>query len=113
MAASVSGRTSRPKTQAGWKKALDELPDNPSKIPAFFFGHGSPALVFPESEAEKSPLPKHAGPKGPLAAFLRDFGPALLAKYRPQAIVVFSAHWDTVGERLGLFHLFLQLSTPR
>ena len=37
----------------------------------------------------------------PLATFLKDFGPALLAKYRPRAIVVFSAHWDTAGERLG------------
>lgn len=32
---------------------------------------------------------------GPLAAFLRDFGPFLLETYAPKAIVVFSAHWET------------------
>ena len=41
------------------------------------------------------------GPRGPLAEFLRDFGPALLHKYKPQAVVVFSAHWETSGERQG------------
>jgi aromatic ring-opening dioxygenase catalytic subunit (LigB family) len=29
-----------------------------------------------------------------------DFGPALIEKYRPKAILVFSAHWETDGERL-------------
>lgn len=96
----TSNATSLPKTREQWKKALDELPDSPERIPAFFFGHGSPMLAFPESEAAASPILKHAGPKGPLANFLRDFGPALLTKYKPKAIVVFSAHWDTLGERL-------------
>lgn len=41
------------------------------------------------------------GPQGPLANFLRDFGPALLEKYKPKGIAVFSAHWDSAGERLG------------
>jgi len=41
-----------------------------------------------------------AGPKGPLAKFLKDFGPTLLEKYKPKGIVVFSAHWETDGERL-------------
>ncbi|EKM55630.1 uncharacterized protein PHACADRAFT_256379 [Phanerochaete carnosa HHB-10118-sp] len=95
-----SGIASLPKTREQWRKALDDLPDNPEKIPAFFFGHGSPMLVFPESETAISPILKHAGSKGPLANFLRDFGPALLAKYKPKAIVVFSAHWDTLDERL-------------
>jgi aromatic ring-opening dioxygenase catalytic subunit (LigB family) len=40
------------------------------------------------------------GPKGQLASFLRDFGPSLLKKYKPKGIVVFSAHWETAGERL-------------
>ena len=100
---------SLPKTREQWKKALDSLPDTPEKIPAFFFGHGSPMLAFPESEAAGSPILKHAGPKGPLANFLRDFGPVLLAKYKPKAIVVFSAHWDTAGELLGR-HLQLMSS---
>lgn len=99
----TSSIPSLPKTREQWKKALDALPDNPEKIPAFFFGHGSPMLAFPESEAAGSPVLKHAGPKGPLANFLRDFGPVLLAKYKPKAIVVFSAHWDTPGERLGTY----------
>ena len=43
-----------------------------------------------------------AGPHGPLATFLKDFGPALLKKYNPKAIVVFSAHWETYGERIGM-----------
>ena len=92
-----------PKAPEEWKKALDALPANPTRIPAFFFGHGSPLLAFPE-EATAGPragVVKHAGPKGPLANFLRDFGPALLEKYQPKAIVVFSAHWETTGERLG------------
>jgi hypothetical protein len=33
--------------QEAWRKNLDELPSTPEKIPAFFFGHGSPALAFP------------------------------------------------------------------
>jgi len=41
-----------------------------------------------------------AGPKGPLATFLKEFGPALLKKYQPKGIVVFSAHWETGTERL-------------
>ena len=45
---------------------------------------------------------KTMGPTGPLAAFLEDFGPALLKKYKPKGIVVFSAHWESSGERLGM-----------
>ncbi|OBZ75293.1 4,5-DOPA dioxygenase extradiol-like protein [Grifola frondosa] len=90
-----------PKNQVEWRKALDELPSTPDKIPAFFFGHGSPMLSFPESDSGGwGAAIKHHGPKGPLATFLKDFGPALLSKYRPKAIVVFSAHWETVGERV-------------
>jgi len=75
-------------TQPEWRKALDALPATPENIPAFFFGHGSPVLAFP------------TGLSSPLATFLADFGPALLEKYKPKGIVVFSAHWETDGERL-------------
>ena len=94
-----------PKTQADWKKALDDLPSTPDKIPAFFFGHGSPMLAFPENDTSamsRGEVGKAMGPKSPLAKFLKDFGPALLAKYKPKGIVVFSAHWETAGERLGM-----------
>ncbi|CDO70755.1 hypothetical protein BN946_scf184798.g70 [Trametes cinnabarina] len=90
-----------PKSQAEWRKALDDLPFTPEKIPAFFFGHGSPMLAFPEGDAERmGDVMKNNGPKGALANFLKDFGPTLLLKYRPKGIVVFSAHWETLGERL-------------
>jgi 4,5-DOPA dioxygenase extradiol len=42
----------------------------------------------------------YQGPNGPLAKFLAEFGPTLLKKYQPKGIVVFSAHWETQGERL-------------
>ena len=77
-----------PRTQSEWRQTLDSLPSTPDNIPAFFFAHGSPILVS-------------SGRKGPLATFLADFGPALLQKYQPKGIVVFSAHWETLGERLG------------
>ena len=40
------------------------------------------------------------GPNGSLANFLNDLGPVLLEKYKPKAIVVFSAHWESPNERL-------------
>lgn len=60
-------------------------------------------LAFPETNTfNRAPGVMDAmGPKGPLAAFLGDFGPALLKKYHPKGIIVFSAHWETAGERLG------------
>ncbi|TBU65994.1 Extradiol ring-cleavage dioxygenase class III enzyme subunit B [Dichomitus squalens] len=92
---------SLPRTQEDWKKALDELPSTPDKIPAFFFGHGSPMLAFDVADAgTMGEVGRAMGPKGNLATFLKDFGPALLSKYKPKGIVVFSAHWDTAGERL-------------
>ncbi|KAJ3556530.1 hypothetical protein NM688_g1979 [Phlebia brevispora] len=98
----ASANVSLPTTQAEWKKALDDLPSNPEKLPVFFFGHGSPMLAFPESDMEdrSDPVFYHMGPKGPLANFLKDFGPVLLSKYKPKAIVVFSAHWESDSERL-------------
>jgi hypothetical protein len=91
-----------PKTRPEWQKALESLPSDPSRIPAFFFGHGSPLLEFPESALPQS-IASHAGPNGPLANFLRDFGPALLDKYKPKGILVFSAHWETSRELLGMW----------
>ncbi|KAF8894405.1 Extradiol ring-cleavage dioxygenase, class III enzyme, subunit B [Infundibulicybe gibba] len=80
---------------------LESLPSTPNNIPSFFFGHGSPILAFQESDAMAAgPMGEYAGPTGPLAAFLKEFGPALLQKYTPKGIVVFSAHWETRGERL-------------
>ncbi|OJA14936.1 hypothetical protein AZE42_09382 [Rhizopogon vesiculosus] len=87
-----------PKTQTEWQAALAALPSNPDKIPAFFFGHGSPMLIAPIGERSRA-MPSAMGPEGYLASFLRDFGPALRAKYNPKGIVVFSAHWETLGVR--------------
>ena len=78
-----------PKTRDEWRKALDDLPSSPEKIPAFFFAHSSPMMLMP------------SGKDGPLAQFLRDFGETLVRKYKPKAIVVFSAHWETNGARVG------------
>ncbi|KAJ7223125.1 Extradiol ring-cleavage dioxygenase, class III enzyme, subunit B [Mycena pura] len=86
--------------QESWRKNLDALPATPDKIPAFFFGHGSPLLAMPPSSSGGDTR-AWAGSGGPLSAFLKEFGPALLNKYQPKGIVVFSAHWDTSGERLG------------
>ncbi|KAG2066101.1 Extradiol ring-cleavage dioxygenase class III enzyme subunit B [Suillus decipiens] len=86
-----------PKTQSEWRTALDALPSTPDKIPAFFFGHGSPALIA--RQVTNSSMPSVMGQEGDLAKFLRDFGPALRAKYKPKGIVVFSAHWETIGIR--------------
>ncbi|KAG8858415.1 hypothetical protein FRB96_005300 [Tulasnella sp. 330] len=88
-----------------WTTALDSLPsvsDGRSKIPAFYFAHGSPMLLR-ELKAAKGPMDgimKSHGPRSPLALFLSDFGPALLQKYNPKAIVIFSAHWETKEETL-------------
>lgn len=91
-----------PTTQVEWRKALEALPSTPERIPAFFFAHGSPMLAFPENGT--SGMPKEIlsamGPNGNLANFLKDFGPALISKYNPKGVVVFSAHWETSGERL-------------
>jgi aromatic ring-opening dioxygenase catalytic subunit (LigB family) len=97
-----------PLTRSAWQDRLAALPGSPTNIPAFFFGHGSPLLVAPndgvdhqDSNSMMHALMKLAGPASPLADFLRDFGPALLAKYQPKGILVFSAHWETEGEQLG------------
>ncbi|KAJ7771759.1 Extradiol ring-cleavage dioxygenase, class III enzyme, subunit B [Mycena metata] len=88
--------------QTFWRKALDDLPTTPEKIPAFFFSHGQPLLVSEASATSRFPpeILKWCGSKSPLATFLKDFGPALLNKYKLKGIVVFTAHWETDGERL-------------
>ncbi|KAA1474852.1 Extradiol ring-cleavage dioxygenase class III enzyme subunit B [Dentipellis sp. KUC8613] len=95
-----------PTTRPEWQAALKALPATPDNIPAFFFGHGSPMLAFPEEPdngrgfGPAEAVMKHFGPGSSLAHFLTDFGPTLLEKYKPKGIVVFSAHWETRGERL-------------
>ncbi|KIO33565.1 hypothetical protein M407DRAFT_240973 [Tulasnella calospora MUT 4182] len=97
-----------PTTKDEWQKALSELPEvkegDGKKIPAFFFAHGSPILIWPKS---KPPRPgpfgemiKYQGPESPLSDFLKDFGKVILDKYKPKAIVVFSAHWEESGDML-------------
>ena len=86
-----------PKDREAWLQALDSLPSSPARIPAFFFAHGSPFLAMPESETKDAT----GRPKRPLGSFLKDFGPALVKKYNPKGIVVFSAHWETTDTRLG------------
>jgi len=90
---------SAPKNREGWLQALDSLPAAPARIPAFFFAHGSPFLAFPESET-KDGFAYAMGPNGPLGSFLKDFGPALLKKFNPKGIAVFSAHWETTETRV-------------
>lgn len=59
-------------------------------------------LIWPDTlPPPENDIFSSSGPKGPLAEFLRDFGPALLEKYQPRAVVVFSAHWETSVERQG------------
>jgi len=92
-----------PLTRPSWQDRLATLPGSPEAIPSFFFGHGSPSLLSNDVAGQDTrwqSVIKHLGPNGPLANFLRDFGPALLAKYQPKGILVFSAHWDTTGEQL-------------
>ncbi|KAH9060062.1 Extradiol ring-cleavage dioxygenase class III enzyme subunit B [Lactarius vividus] len=86
-----------PLTRSAWQDRLATLPGSPDSIPSFFFGHGSPILAIPSNWRS---MIKQGGLESPLANFLRDFGPALLAKYQPKGILVFSAHWETEGEQL-------------
>jgi aromatic ring-opening dioxygenase catalytic subunit (LigB family) len=94
-----------PLTRPAWQDRLATLPGSPDSIPSFFFGHGSPILAFPSSVADREPhwrsVMKQVGTESPFANFLRDFGPALLSKYQPKGILVFSAHWESEGEQLG------------
>ncbi|KAH9997518.1 Extradiol ring-cleavage dioxygenase, class III enzyme, subunit B [Russula vinacea] len=93
-----------PLTRPAWQDRLATLPGSPNHIPAFFFAHGSPVLTFSNDPPNPNPLMralvKNGGKESPQADFLRDFGPALLAKYQPKGILVFSAHWETEGDQL-------------
>lgn len=93
-----------PTTRPQWQQALDSLPASSSTIPAFFFAHGQPMLVWPKAVAPSSgpfaALYKEMGPEGTLAQFLQDFGKTLRSKYEPRAIVVFSAHWESPGNQI-------------
>lgn len=82
-----------------WQQALEALPATPAKIPAFFFSHGSPMLA---TDASAGRGIAHHGPSGSLFRFLSYFGPTLLKKYQPKGILVYSAHWETSSELLGL-----------
>ncbi|KIJ34630.1 hypothetical protein M422DRAFT_34980 [Sphaerobolus stellatus SS14] len=91
----MSSSSGIPKTPAAWQEALAALPsfENTGKIPAFYFGHGQPMLMWPESMPDpETDIFEFVGPK--------DFGPVLLEKYKPKAIVVFSGHWETSEEQL-------------
>lgn len=73
------------------------------RIPAFSFAHGSPMLM-PETVDPLSAAGRRfaslmgddavGGFDGPLYRFLQAFGPFLLERYKPRAIVIFSAHWE-------------------
>lgn len=97
---STAGKSPKmPKTPNEWRQALASLPATPEKIPAFFFAHGQPFLE--KIMGNSRSVPEFLGPNSPLANFLKDFGPALLEKYKPKGIVVFSAHFESASERLG------------
>ncbi|KAL2912637.1 hypothetical protein HK105_207853 [Polyrhizophydium stewartii] len=69
-----------------------------ARQPVIFLAHGSPALIWPKSEpARKFALDTVGGPDGPHVKFLQAYGPHLLKQYKPKALVVFSAHWETDG----------------
>lgn len=94
-------------TPEEWRKELECLPtleETKGLIPSIFLAHGQPLLIYPDSmdisSSRMSSVADVQGPKGSLATFLRDLGPALLEKYRPKAVVVLSAHWETSGEIL-------------
>jgi hypothetical protein len=103
-----------PLTRAAWQDRLASLPGSPDRIPAFFFAHGSPVLTYsnnvPSARSNNDQwraFVAHAGLESPFANFLRDFGPALLAKYQPKGILVFSAHWEATGDQLGVLPFLL------
>ncbi|KAK4047207.1 hypothetical protein OIO90_006270 [Microbotryomycetes sp. JL221] len=86
-------------TPQEWRAQLNDLPSleqTNGKVPSFFLAHGQPGLIWPPTlPARDSPLAETQGPDGPLANFLKDLGPKLIDLYKPKAIVVFSAHWET------------------
>eukprot|EP01116_Phalansterium_solitarium_P001795 TRINITY_DN11613_c0_g1_i1.p1 TRINITY_DN11613_c0_g1~~TRINITY_DN11613_c0_g1_i1.p1 ORF type:complete len:318 (-),score=52.01 TRINITY_DN11613_c0_g1_i1:282-1235(-) len=86
-------------TASQWSSALSQLARPPAngRMPAFWFAHGSPMLIWPDHlPSGFGSMLAIGGPHGPHAQFLRDFG-KLLVSYKPKAIVIFSAHWETRG----------------
>ncbi|CAH7675388.1 Extradiol ring-cleavage dioxygenase, class III enzyme, subunit B [Phakopsora pachyrhizi] len=85
-------------TIEGWRKALNGLPSRQEgdgkPIPTFYFAHGHPGTLV---EMRSKPFKMASSSNGELRDFLIDFGPKLIEKYRPKALVVFSAHWETNG----------------
>lgn len=65
-------------------------------LPAFFFAHGTPALLK-EAEFFKERFGSEfeGYHDGPQADYLRQLGKQIMSDYRPKALVVFSAHWET------------------
>ena len=59
-------------------------------------------LLWPETKPISfGDIVSVGGPKGPHAAFLKDFGKFILEKYNPKALLVFSAHWETRNQIEG------------
>ena len=58
-------------------------------------------LLYPPHLVESNPMistiGRVQGPGGLLCQFLEDFGPVLMEKYKPRAVVVLSAHYETRG----------------
>lgn len=80
-------------TREEWGPRLAALPDPlDGRIPSLFLAHGSPMLLHTPEQAKSraNPIGEVQGPTGALATFLQDLGPALIDKYQPRAIVVFS-----------------------
>jgi hypothetical protein len=109
MVSSISEPVSAlPRTQDEWRTALAALPTTTSSgIPAFYFAHGTPILAMDEPRHHprwgRDEAVTSMDSNGAIGRFLKDFGPALLDKYKPKGIVVFSAHWDAPGDRLGAY----------
>ncbi|GAA5828042.1 hypothetical protein JCM11251_005705 [Rhodosporidiobolus azoricus] len=91
-------------TPEEWRRELAALPsleETGGAVPSVFLAHGQPMLIYPPhlstSSSRLDSLSDIQGPRGLLVQFLRDLGPALMQKYNPKAVVVFSAHWETPG----------------
>ncbi|KPV73498.1 uncharacterized protein RHOBADRAFT_28593 [Rhodotorula graminis WP1] len=92
-------------TPEEWRAQLEALPsleELGGSVPAVFLAHGQPMLIMsPQLAAQRGgqfgALATIQGPDGLLVQFLRDLGPHLLTKYRPKALVILSAHWETAG----------------
>ncbi|KAI8925817.1 Extradiol ring-cleavage dioxygenase, class III enzyme, subunit B [Entophlyctis helioformis] len=85
-------------TGPAWKTALLRASTaGRTRMPVVSLAHGSPMLIMPESAGKSKfdDVNSIGGPNGRLATFLTEFGPFLLDEYKPKALVVFSAHWET------------------